>query len=293
MAQISVGVPVFNAAAHLERCLECLRTQTFKDIEVLIFDNASTDETPLIAKRFVEQDPRFRYFRQSENKGAAANFIDALEASDSTYFMWRADDDLSAGNYIEELHNLLTSHPVARLAASSIHAIDELGRNPVRILDVPEVGNEGRIERMRKLLTELSVSSFYGLWHRETLQNAFINAWNAYPNSWASDHLTLFPLILEDQIVTTNTTTFTKVLRHRPVRVRPPVRKMVEMRRTFVRYCLTEMNKRNWSPMERLALRWMISRHASNRCYGWRKIGRRFLREIFLASAEPTPDRSA
>lgn len=291
MAEVTVGVPVFNAAAHLERCLECLRTQTFEDIEVLIFDNASTDETPFIAKRFVEGDVRFLYFRQQENKGAAANFIDALEASKSKYFMWRADDDLSASNFIEELYRVLTSQPAARLAAAPTYVVDELGQSPAKHFSVPAASGGGRIGHIHRMLTELYISSFYGLWHRETLRTAFYGAWSAYPNAWASDHLTLFPLILDEQIVTTNTTSFTQMLRYRPSRTRPPVSKMIEMRRAFVNYCLTEMNKRDWSPMERLALRWMISRHASNRCYGWRKIGRRYLREVFVASTEHKSDK--
>ena len=66
---VSVGVPVYNGARFLQDCLECLRSQTFSDIEVLIFDNASTDGTEAIARDFVARDPRFSYFRQSANKG--------------------------------------------------------------------------------------------------------------------------------------------------------------------------------------------------------------------------------
>lgn len=65
MAAITIGVPVYNEEILLERALEALRTQPFADIEVLIYDNASTDKTPEIAQRFVAQDSRFHYFRQS------------------------------------------------------------------------------------------------------------------------------------------------------------------------------------------------------------------------------------
>src|SRR3546814_6530691 len=52
MASVTIGVPVYNGAATLRECLECLRNQTFRDIEVLISDNASSDNIAAIAQEF-------------------------------------------------------------------------------------------------------------------------------------------------------------------------------------------------------------------------------------------------
>ncbi len=78
---ITIGVPVFNGGAMLRECLTCLRDQTFRDFAVLIYDNASTDDTAAIAREFAASDARFTYFRQPENRGPAQNFIDVLEAA--------------------------------------------------------------------------------------------------------------------------------------------------------------------------------------------------------------------
>ena len=75
MAQVTVGVPVYNGADFLDKSLACLRDQTYRDIEVLIFDNCSEDATGEIAQSFCAADPRFRYFRQPENKGCTPNFL--------------------------------------------------------------------------------------------------------------------------------------------------------------------------------------------------------------------------
>ena len=106
------------------RSLACLARQTFRDFEVLIFDNASTDATAEIAAAWVARDPQFHYLRQPNNVGALANFRDVLLAAKSPWFMWRADDDLSADDYIETLHSLATSSPGCRLAVSTIRSCD-------------------------------------------------------------------------------------------------------------------------------------------------------------------------
>ena len=71
-------------------------------------------------KRFCAADPRFRYFRQPENKGALANFLNVFEAANTPYFLWRAADDTSDLNYIETLLALLQRHPERDMAVANI-----------------------------------------------------------------------------------------------------------------------------------------------------------------------------
>ena len=266
MATVTVGVPVYNGAHHLERCLECLRTQTFKDIEVLIYDNASTDETPTIAARFAKADPRFKYYRQSENRGVAANFIDVMEAAKSDYFLWRADDDFSEPNFIEELYRLFQENPHTRLAAAPIWNIAEDNSVPPRFFPLPERGGKDRLTRIRKTIFGLHVSWFYGLWHTDTLRREFHGAWNAYPHAWAADHLTLFPLILDEAISTTDKTSFTQMTRYRPVRTRPAVRDMIELRRSYLRRCRASCRRAQLDGPGARRLYFLIRRHVSDRC---------------------------
>ena len=124
MARVGIGVPVYNGASLLRESLECLRTQDFEDFEVIIGDNASTDETKSICAEFVNQDNRFRYMRHSEHLTLLSNFMCLRDASKAPLFMWRAYDDLSDSNYITELVSLFDQDPNTQLAVSQIDSLD-------------------------------------------------------------------------------------------------------------------------------------------------------------------------
>jgi CDP-glycerol glycerophosphotransferase len=91
-ARVSVVVPVYNVAAYLEPCLESLADQTASDLEVVMVDDGSTDESPEIASRFAARDSRFRLVRQ-ENAGlGAARNTGAAHASGEFLAFVDSDD---------------------------------------------------------------------------------------------------------------------------------------------------------------------------------------------------------
>ena len=75
MAAISVGMPVYNGERYLASAIESVLAQTFDDFELLIADNASTDDTEAICRDFASRDPRIRYTRHAENIGAAQTIL--------------------------------------------------------------------------------------------------------------------------------------------------------------------------------------------------------------------------
>ena len=83
MARVGIGVPVYNGGLMLADSLECLRTQSFEDFEVVIGDNASDDETADICADFAARDNRFRHLRRPENLGSLPNFQDLRRQSDA------------------------------------------------------------------------------------------------------------------------------------------------------------------------------------------------------------------
>lgn len=111
LPKVSIGVPVYNGGATLESMLDALLLQTFQDFEIIISDNASTDETGSICARYVAQDARVRYVRQTNNIGAGPNFKYVLEQARGRYFMWSASDDTRSPDFLEENVGFLEAHP--------------------------------------------------------------------------------------------------------------------------------------------------------------------------------------
>ncbi|MCA9267295.1 MAG: glycosyltransferase family 2 protein [Planctomycetales bacterium] len=97
--KISIGMPVYNGQPYLVDAVESLLAQTFDDFELIIADNASTDETEAICHDFAARDQRVRYIRRPSNIGAAANFSDVMRQSRGEDFRWAGADDICRPDY--------------------------------------------------------------------------------------------------------------------------------------------------------------------------------------------------
>ena len=98
---VSIGMPVYNGERFIREALESLLNQTYRDFELIISDNASTDSTSAICVEYAARDQRIRYIRQAENIGPSANFRFVFDESTGQYFMWAAHDDVRSLDYIE------------------------------------------------------------------------------------------------------------------------------------------------------------------------------------------------
>ena len=71
--RVSFGLPVYNGERYLEEAIESILAQTFEDFELVISDNASTDGTEEICRRYADKDDRIRYSRNTTNIGGMNN----------------------------------------------------------------------------------------------------------------------------------------------------------------------------------------------------------------------------
>jgi glycosyltransferase involved in cell wall biosynthesis len=93
MPEVSVGLPVYNGERYLAEAVQSICEQTFRDFELIISDNASTDRTARICQELASQDARIRYIRQPRNIGAARNFDFVARAAQGTFLKWAAAND--------------------------------------------------------------------------------------------------------------------------------------------------------------------------------------------------------
>jgi len=108
---VSVIVPLFNAEAHLETALRSLAEQTYTNIEVIVVDDASTDDSLAVAQAFSQQDSRFRVLSQPTNQGAYATRNHGLMAAKGEYITVHDSDDWSHPQKLEMQVAGLESHP--------------------------------------------------------------------------------------------------------------------------------------------------------------------------------------
>jgi len=127
MPKVSIGLPVYNGERFIAEALDSVLAQTFEDYELIILDNASTDQTPEICRTYLAKDRRIRYYRNDQNIGAARNFNLAFELSIGEYFKWLADDDICAPRYLERCVEILDKDPSVVLSYPKVRLINENG----------------------------------------------------------------------------------------------------------------------------------------------------------------------
>ncbi|MBU6476163.1 MAG: glycosyltransferase, partial [Alphaproteobacteria bacterium] len=120
---VTIGIPVYNGAAYLDKALASIAAQSFQDMEILVSDNASTDSTPEIIAQWAAKDNRIHVHRQQANVGARNNFIWLLENAAAPWVKFAAHDDMLPSGYVDALYGLAKAHPEARLIAASVQLI--------------------------------------------------------------------------------------------------------------------------------------------------------------------------
>lgn len=93
MTSVSVVVPVHDGAAHLPRCLAALLRQKAERLEVIVVDDASTDDSARIVDELAAHDPRVRLLRLAESRGAGAARNAGLAAATGEYVAFVDADD--------------------------------------------------------------------------------------------------------------------------------------------------------------------------------------------------------
>lgn len=104
---ISVIVPVYNVEKYLEECLDSIQNQTHTDIEVILVNDGSTDNSEIICEKYCEQDNRFKLINQT-NQGQSVARNNGVEASTGEFIAFVDSDDIIKRNYLEKLMQYMT-----------------------------------------------------------------------------------------------------------------------------------------------------------------------------------------
>ena len=170
---VSIGVPVLDGAATLERALGDLLGQTCSDIEIIVSDNASRDRTGAIADQIASSDDRVRVVHQPSRLPILESFAAVFELAQGELFMWAAHDDRWDADHVRRLVDALEGSPAAALACGIPEYRDDTGRVHAVKHDVAALARGDVVDRLETFIRQREdlgkANLMYGLIRRGVL----------------------------------------------------------------------------------------------------------------------------
>ena len=99
---VSIVVPIYNVEKYLSKCIDSLISQTYKNLEIILVNDGSTDQSGEIAQQYAKQDSRIRYIVQ-KNKGLGGARNTGLEYAKGNYILFIDSDDYIRNNMVEKM----------------------------------------------------------------------------------------------------------------------------------------------------------------------------------------------
>ena len=122
---ISIIIPIYNVEKYLEKCLDSILNQTYKNLEIILIDDGSTDNSPNICNSYCEKDKRIKIIHKN-NEGVSSARNKGIELSTGKYIVFIDSDDYVSNEHIEVLYDCIISNNVD-LVISNLIDISEDG----------------------------------------------------------------------------------------------------------------------------------------------------------------------
>jgi len=178
--KVSVGVPVFNDVQFIQKCLDSLLNQTYKNIEIVISDDQSTDGSEEVCKTYASNHSNIKYFRQEKNLGISKNMEFLLDKCRSEFFMWAANDDEWSPRFIEILIQELIINEDAVVSFGPYVYISE-NSEKLSGLRIENYTGTSSKERLMKFIHRPSDGFGYGLFRTNKIRGVKFPKW-VWPN---------------------------------------------------------------------------------------------------------------
>lgn len=148
LPKVSICIPVYNAEEFIAKAIESALNQTYKDFEIIIVNDASTDNTLSEIKKY--NDSRIKIYNNETNIGMVANWNKSLELSNGEYVKFLFQDDIILPTLLEKQVEALDDHPDVTLVSTSSYIINESGDVKAKRNRFPKSGKYNGKEVARK-----------------------------------------------------------------------------------------------------------------------------------------------
>lgn len=184
---VTIGIPVYNEENYLAQTIESAINQTYKNIQIIISDNCSTDSSFEIAQRYAQKDSRILLVKQEKNIGPLENFKFVLEKATSEYFCWLGAHDIFINDYIQGAVELLESDGKIMMVYPLVTSMDQFSNKLSSSNDDIDTKNLILSDRLCKVATNLYYCfAIHGLFKTQIAKKL------PFKKTISSDHLLLF-----------------------------------------------------------------------------------------------------
>lgn len=173
-AKVTVIVPVHNSGRYVSQCIETILNQTIRDVDLIVVDDGSTDESVDVLEGFYRHEPRMRLFTQDNHGQAVARNV-GLEHACADFIMFADSDDYFEADAVERLYNALTSGNQIDFAVGSIRPLYEKGSRTAAGRATDEryyrVRNAGTVQVNSVVLEKTDSSVCNKIFRRQLIDN--------------------------------------------------------------------------------------------------------------------------
>lgn len=168
---VSIGLPVRNAGKRLDGVVQSVLAQNHDNIELVISDNGSTDDTEEVCRALAKHDSRIAYHRQPENIGLFNNFVQTMRIANGAFFRWIGDDDRLETDYVSRCLQVFTDDPRLILVTTGIAYTGPDGAVSSAVYEGTDLNSDDPVTRFAEMLRLLNTSyllmdPLYGLMRR-------------------------------------------------------------------------------------------------------------------------------
>lgn len=196
MRKLVVGIPCHNESKYISNCLHSIRQNDLSNIQVEIYDNASTDDTVSKVEYFIESLPErekssFVLKTRSSKVNVTESFLSTFYESDSEYFLWVGGHDLLSNNYLNKCVNILENDPDVSMASGRTFGFTSSIENARDLNVVYDFSDTNRLARYIKSIQTLNnCTIFHSVFRRQDLKK--VNFSNNCPSL---DHIIISNLL--------------------------------------------------------------------------------------------------
>lgn len=204
---VSIGISIWNGELFFAETLDSLLAQDYENIEIIILDNLSVDNTSSICKEYARKDKRVRYILDNEKTDVIEGQKRAFSYARGEYIMIACDDDVYAPSYVSSLMNLMRSDPSIGLAYSSLEYISEDGIRSSANFEAKYFltrHNSRRQNFVRYLLHRSPIPIVFGLIRTQVHKDALPYYFRVDQRRWDHDNLYMLRLLSLTRVDGTN-----------------------------------------------------------------------------------------